>query len=282
VKRLIVTADDVGLHRGMTDGAIRAHESGIVTACSVVANGAAFRHAVERLRDYPKLSVGIHLALVEERPISSDVESLVGVSGILHGSYYEFVPRYFAKRIRMDEVEREFRAQIESVLAAGITIEHANGHQHLHLLPRIFTLVQQLAEEYRIPYVRIVDERKHGRGLREMSVAVLSRLGRAARARSRVATNDRTIGVTAAGRVKCTADLIPLLDDVDGLTELVCHPGLGEPELRDAYDWSYAWEAETTALCDPALRDAIASRGIDLTTPHPPFGHLLPATRGEG
>jgi predicted glycoside hydrolase/deacetylase ChbG (UPF0249 family) len=271
-KRLIVTADDVGLHRGMTDGALHAHDSGIVTACSVVANGTAFHHAVERLRDYPKLSVGIHLALVEERPLAADVDSLIGASGIFHGSYYEFIPRYFARRIRIDEVEREFRAQIESVLAAGITLQHVNGHQHLHLLPRIFTLVQRLAEEYRIPYVRIVDERKRGHGLRETSVAVLSRLGRAARARSRIGTNDRTIGVTNAGRVATSADLIALLDDVDGLTELVVHPGLGDPELRDAYDWGYAWEAETTALCDPALREAIAARGIELATPPLPRG----------
>ncbi|HEX7138820.1 MAG TPA: ChbG/HpnK family deacetylase [Vicinamibacterales bacterium] len=264
--RLIVTADDVGLHRGMTDGALQAHESGIVTACSVVANGAAFRHAVERLQDYPKLSVGIHLALVEERPVAADVESLVGASGILHGSYYDFIPRYFARRIRIDEVEREFRAQIETVLAAGITIEHANGHQHLHLLPRIFSLVQRLAEEYRIPYIRIVDEKKHGRGFRDMSVAILSRLGRAARARSRVRTNDRTIGVTGAGH--CSApDLIALLDDVEGTTELVCHPGLTESELHEAYDWGYEWESETAALCDPTLREAITARGIELTTP---------------
>lgn len=272
MKRLIVTADDVGLHRGMTDGALHAHESGIVTACSVVANGAAFHHAVERLRDYPNLSVGIHLALVEERPLAADVESLVGASGIMHGSYYEFIPRYFARRIRLDEVERELRAQIESVLGAGVNIQHANGHQHLHLLPRIFTLVQRLAEEYRIPYLRIVDERKRGRGLRETSVAVLSRLGRAARARSSVATNERTIGVTNAGRVAAVADLISLLDEVDGLTELVVHPGLGESELHEAYDWGYAWQAETTALCDPALREAIAARGIELATPPSPRG----------
>jgi predicted glycoside hydrolase/deacetylase ChbG (UPF0249 family) len=272
VKRLIVTADDVGLHRGMTDGALHAHESGIVTACSVVANGAAFHHAVEWLRDYPRLSVGIHLALVEERPLAANVESLVGASGILHGSYYEFIPRYFARRIRLDEVEREFRAQIEAVLAAGIKIEHANGHQHLHLLPRIFTLVQRLAEEYRIPYVRIVDERKRGRGLRETSVAVLSRLGRAARARSGIRTNDRTIGVTNAGRVAAAADLIALLDDVDGLTELVAHPGVGESELHEAYDWGYAWQSETNALCDPTLRDALVARNIELISPPSPPG----------
>jgi predicted glycoside hydrolase/deacetylase ChbG (UPF0249 family) len=271
VKSLIVTADDVGLHRGMTDGALQAHESGIVTACSVVANGAAFHHAVERLRDHPNLCIGIHLTLVEERPLAADVESLVGAGGLLHGSYYDFVPRYFARRIRIDEVEREFRAQIELVLGAGITPQHANGHQHLHLLPRIFSLVQRLAEEYRIPYVRIVDEKQHGRGLRDMSVAVLSRLGRAARGRCRVPANDRTIGVTQAGHVSTSA-LIDMLDDVDGVTELVCHPGLGDRELHEAYDWGYEWEAETAALCDPALREALASRAIELTTPPSPRG----------
>ena len=69
-KRLIVTADDVGLHRGMTEGAIRAHREGIVTACSVVANGVAFDDAVARLRDVPALEVGVHLTLVEERSLT--------------------------------------------------------------------------------------------------------------------------------------------------------------------------------------------------------------------
>src|SRR5438270_7621569 len=81
-RRLVVTADDVGLHRGMTEGAIRAHREGIVTACSVVANGAAFYDAVERLRDVPSLEVGVHLTLVEER-------SLTGMR--LPRSYIEFV-----------------------------------------------------------------------------------------------------------------------------------------------------------------------------------------------
>ena len=65
LRRLIVTADDVGLHPGMTAGAIRAHRDGIVTACSLVANGVAFYDAVERLREVPSLEVGVHLTLVE-------------------------------------------------------------------------------------------------------------------------------------------------------------------------------------------------------------------------
>jgi predicted glycoside hydrolase/deacetylase ChbG (UPF0249 family) len=265
-RRLIVTADDVGLHRGMTDGAIRAHTDGIVTACSVVANGAAFEHAVERLRDVPSLAVGVHLALVEERPLADNVASLVGTNGLFHESYAAIVPRYFAGRIDVDDVERELRMQIETVLQTGLTVTHLNGHQHLHLLPRVFAIVQQLAEEYGIGYVRIVDERRHF-SPRGVAIAVLSGLGRSARGRARVATNDRTIGVTRAGHFSDAAAIVAMLGDVEGTMELICHPGLGDDELRGSYEWGYEWDAETRALCDPSVRDAIAAKGIELIVP---------------
>src|SRR5687767_6281521 len=143
-RRLIVTADDVGLHRGMTEGAIRAHREGIVTACSIVANGAAFDDAVERLRDTPSLEIGIHLTLVEERPLTAMR---------FPRKFTSFVPLYLARRITIGAIERELRAQIEKVLAAGLTVTHLNGHQHLHLLPRIFSLLKRLANEYHVGYV---------------------------------------------------------------------------------------------------------------------------------
>lgn len=256
MKRLIVTADDVGLHRGMTDGAIHAHLHGIVTACSIVANGAAFEHAVERLRETPTLKVGVHLTLVEERPLAEEVTSLVSSNGLLHEHWTSFVPRYLARLISMDDVERELRAQLERVLATGLPVTHVNGHQHLHLLPRIFKLVSRLADEYAIPYIRIVDD--HGSGSRGPAIAALNALGRRARG-SR--TNTRTIGVADAGHL---TNLAPLFDHIDGLTELVCHPGLGDASLADAYDWAYSWDAETQALCDPALRGELARRGVEL------------------
>src|SRR5258708_17230553 len=150
VKQLIVTADDVGLHRGMTEGAIRAHRDGIVTACSLVANGLGFDDAVERLRDAPALEVGVHLALVEER-------SLSGIR--FPRSYVSFV----LARKDFAATERELRAQIERVLATGLSVTHLNGHQHLHMLPSIFAIVVRLANEYGIGYVRRVCDRG-GRG----------------------------------------------------------------------------------------------------------------------
>lgn len=245
-RRLIVTADDVGLHPGMTEGAIRAHQAGIVTACSIVAVGAAFDDAVARLREVPSLAVGVHLVLVEER-------SLTGLR--FPKRYTSFVPLYLARAIPLRGIETELRAQIERVAQSGLKITHLNGHQHLHLLPRIFEVVGRLAREYAIPYVRIVDD--HGATSRALSMRVLSALGRRARA---AFTNDRTIGVGGAGHLR---DVVALFDHVEGLTELVTHPGIG---VR-GYDWGYDWEEETRALCAPGLRDALAARGIDLIAP---------------
>ncbi|HEX2121460.1 MAG TPA: ChbG/HpnK family deacetylase, partial [Thermoanaerobaculia bacterium] len=224
----MVTADDVGLHPGMTAGAIEAHRSGVVTACSIVANGAAFDDAVARLRDTPSLEAGVHLTLVEERPLTPIRFAR---------KYTSFVPLYLARRIAIGAIERELRAQIEKVLATGLRVTHLNGHQHLHLLPRIFAVVARLAEAYAIPYVRVVDDR--GSRARRVPIALLSALGR--RARRAGLTNDRTIGVAEAGHLR---DVVPLLDHVDGVTELVTHPGLGV----SGYGWGYDWEGETRAL----------------------------------
>lgn len=243
---LIVTADDVGLHPGMTEGAIRAHREGIVTACSIVANGRAFDDAAARLRDVPSLEAGVHLTLVEEQPLTAIR---------LPKKYTSFVPQYLARTISICSIEQELRAQIERVLGTGLRVTHLNGHQHLHLLPRVFRVVARLAREYAIPYVRIVDDR--GSSSRRVPMTVLSALGRRARAPF---TNDQTIGVADAGHL---GDVLPLLDHVQGVTELVTHPGVAV----GGYAWGYAWDEETRALCDPRLRDGLARRGITLVAP---------------
>ena len=257
----------------MTDGAIRAHRDGIVTACSIVANGAAFDDAIEKLRGVPSLEAGVHLTLVEEKPLTCIR---------FPRKYTSFVPIYLARVISIGAIERELRAQIEKVLATGLRVTHLNGHQHLHVLPRIFEVVKKLASEYLIDYVRIVNEgagvvRASGAPLgggtpearttpaRRVAMSALSFLGRRARAGGRGRPplhNDRTIGVAEAGRLR---DVIALFDRVtEGVTELVTHPGVA---VRGYDHWDYDWDDETRALCDPRLRGELAKRGIELVAP---------------
>src|SRR5437870_2574213 len=112
MRRLIVTADDVGLDRGMTAGAIEAHRHGIVTACSIVANAREFEDAVARLRDCPALEIGVHLTLVEERSLATG----------------ERMPKNWLRFLlsRRGDVEGEMRLQIERVLAGGLRVTHLN------------------------------------------------------------------------------------------------------------------------------------------------------------
>jgi predicted glycoside hydrolase/deacetylase ChbG (UPF0249 family) len=235
---LIVTADDVGLDRGMTTGAIESHRNGIVTACSIVANGREFDDAVARLRDVPSLEVGVHLTLVEERALTTGKP----------------MPRNWTRFLvaRPSNIEPELRAQIERVLATGMQVTHLNGHQHLHQWLRIRRIVKRLARDYGINYIRVVNDR--GGIRRRPQMAVLNALGDQSR---------RTIGVAEAGHL--TAErIIELLDHVEDVTELVAHPGVN---VTGYSHWNYAWEAETRALCDPRVHEAITKKGIELTAP---------------
>jgi predicted glycoside hydrolase/deacetylase ChbG (UPF0249 family) len=245
LRTLVVTADDVGLHPGMTQGALKAHDEGIVTACSVVATGRALDDAVERLRDRPALDAVVHLTFVGERPLSPPerVRSLLGPDGAFLPGFRAFAARYLLGRIDGAELEAELRRQIERLLAAGLRLVHANSHQHLHVLPRIFETVLRLAEEYRIPWVRIPRDplAAHRLTPRALEITILNELGRRARRRSEertVRTANRTVGILDAGGLT-PGRLARVLKDVEDVTELVCHPGLGDAALEAACRWGY-------------------------------------------
>src|ERR1700760_3328441 len=69
MKRLIVNADDFGFTSDVNEGIVEAHRDGILTATTLMANGAAFDHAVSLARETPSLDVGCHLVLVQGRSV---------------------------------------------------------------------------------------------------------------------------------------------------------------------------------------------------------------------
>lgn len=273
MRQLIVTADDVGFHAGMTAGALKAHDEGIVTAVSVSPNGRAFEEAVDLLRDRPGLDVGVHLTLVGERPLSPPdrVRTLTDGNGALLPDYPMFTRRYLLAGIAPGEIEIELRRQVERLAGTGLPIVHINSHQHLHVLPKVFETVLKIAEEHRIPWVRIPNEPAVRRpSPRALQIGILNGIGKTARRRleddrGHVRTTNQTVGVLDAGSLN-SIKLLQILGDVEGLSELVCHPGLGDATLSAAYDWGYSWERETAALCDAGVRETLREKGIELTS----------------
>src|SRR6185369_3092962 len=218
------------------------------------------------------LDVGIHLTLVGERPLAPPerIPSLVGRDGALLPGYPALAKRFVLGGLALAEVETELRLQIERLLATRLPVVHANAHQHLHVLPRIFAIVLRLAEEHGIRFVRIPCEpAARGWSSRAVQLTALNHFGRRARRRlqtsGRLRAVERTLGVVDAGHL--TVDrLRNALAGAAGTSELVCHPGLGDADLAAAYDWDYDWDAETAALCDPRVPGLLRDAGIELTT----------------
>lgn len=254
----------------MTDGAIAAHDGGIVTACSVVAGGTDLQRAASLLRARPALEAGVHLVLAGGPLVSSpaDVPTLAP-GGRPLADHRAFLARLALRRIDLREVERELRRQIERVRGMGLRITHLNGHQHLHVAPGVPRLVAALAREYGIGYVRVPQEDARPRDPRTLSIWVLARL--ASRAKQMlgdagIATNDRAGGIVDAGQLTVPR-LRAAVSRATGVTELVTHPGTGNERIAALWRWGYDWDGERDALCDASLREELARAQVRLIRP---------------
>jgi hopanoid biosynthesis associated protein HpnK len=276
MKFLIVNADDLGLCEAVTTGIVEAHRQGVVTSASLMPTGRGFQSAVEQVRSLPTLDVGVHLTLVGEGPRLPRlrIPSLVDADGRFPGGYAEFLRRFLGGRIRLSDVERELRAQVETCLLAGLKPSHLDSHQHLHVLPGISRIVRRIARSYAIPGIRIPREtarRRHAKPLgRLVQRAVLSGLAMAAALRARsqeFRICDDMLGMSVSGRLSEEV-LLDLLGHVgEGVTELICHPGRVDSQVRSEYGWwGYEWEQERQALVSSCVRDRLAALGISLTT----------------
>ena len=275
MRRLIVNADDFGLHAAVNRGILTAHTEGIVSSTSLMAGGAAFDDAVRIARHCPQLGVGVHLTLVGARPVLpvAEVSSLLDEAGDFYGSYPLFIKRFLRGKIRLAEVERELAAQIDRVRMAGIQPSHLDSHQHLHVLPGIGGLVLDLARRFSIRAIRIPAEpvafigatpatvgRLVGRG----GLTMLANLFRQHAAAAGIRTSDHFYGMLAGGQLTEPAILAILRRLPPGDSELMTHPGFADESLADVFRWDYQWDAERQALTAPAVRALLAERQIRL------------------
>ena len=130
---LIVNADDLGMARGINLAIIDSIERGIASSCSLMAPCPGASHAMRLLRHRPGIPFGVHLTLLCDTAVRpwgpltapSRVPSLLDEEGALFtpGGASELLAR-----ARLDEVELEFRAQIEAVAAAGLSPTHLDFH----------------------------------------------------------------------------------------------------------------------------------------------------------
>lgn len=276
VIRLVVCADDVGLHPAITRAAIEAHTSGLVTAASVLCASRHWVDTADALARAPDLDVGVHLTLCEGTPVlgRDDVPSLVAGDGCFPLDLRRVVGGVLSGRVRIEQVRREWLAQVRRVQGAGLVVGHLDGHKHIHALPKLAAVAVSVARECGVGALRV--PREPGPGPRRGVRLLLRVLGRPLAERARRAgllTPDRVAGIGCAGglTVERLAGLVEGLSP--GLTELVAHPGVDQEGLRretaaQGLDWTggYRFEDELEALCSAEVRSVVERRRIVLTT----------------
>lgn len=283
MKQLILNADDFGLTRGVNEGIIRAHRDGILTSATLMACGPAFEHAVKLAKLNPRLGIGCHLVLVGGRATAplEEIPFLVTKDGNLHDSLGSFVTRLSVGIIRPKEIERELRAQILKIRAAGLEPTHLDTHKHTHAHPVVMGALSRVAHELGIPRIRkpmenLRDSWESSLGERP---AMLPELFAAAAARMvapmfqsisrryRLRSPDYFLGLARTGRLRPEA-LRRMIGAVqEGSTEIMLHPGISDTELQ-TIETRLSWQrnAEMDALIDPAVKSAIEEHGIRLIT----------------
>jgi adenylyl-sulfate kinase len=230
---LVVNADDFGLSPGVNAGVMRAHEQGILTSASLMVRGAAAADAAAHAAHAGRLGLGLHVDLGEWVRRGDDWETV-----------YEVVP--------MDDVysvELELRAQIDSFRRlVGRDPTHLDSHQHVHNWHPVVALFKRAAAELGVPL------RHHTRDVTYCG----DLYGHDSNG------NPIPEAITVENLVEIIADLRP------GVTELACHPGIGD-DSGSAYDRERA--QEVAILCDPRVREAVTREGVALRS----FAHIARA-----
>ena len=284
MKNLIVNADDLAWTEGVNRGIADAHRKGLVTSTSLLANGRAFASALAVARANPALGVGVHLNLSDGPPTAKpdDVRGLLNEVNCLEDGPESLLLRIASRSLPLAEVEHEWDAQIQKVRDTGVHPTHVDGHKHVQMLPGLFEIAVRLAKKHGIRAIRVSHEESKLRavlatgsdqntrvvlkqGVQARGLKLLARDAREMADHAGLATTDYFCGIAQTGVL--TRDGVErLLESLpDGTTELMCHPGYLDEELRASPTrLQESRQTELQILTDPGIRKLVATQGIRL------------------
>ncbi len=282
---LIITADDLGLAVEVNEAVELAHRAGVLTAASLMVGGQAAVDAVSRARRLPKLSVGLHVVLVDGRPIlpPARIPNLVDGSGNLRRDMVRLSFELALLPSRRRQLRAEIAAQFEAYRQTGLSLDHVDVHKHFHLHPVVAREVIAIGRQFGMRALRIPVE----------PGAVLARMGqrrgllllwllrpwlaiaRAQARRAGIVVADAVFGLTWSGAMSARR-LASLIDNLPpGLIEIFTHPAVRNRFLGHADGYGYTGELK--ALCAPMTAAALRRSRCRLGS----YGDVYPRAVGS-
>ncbi len=251
-KLVIINADDLGSCHSANVGVFECLATGTVTSATLMVPCPWAREASSRYRGE---DVGVHLTVTAEfelyrwGPITHAPSLLGGDGGF---------PRTSADvwdHADLDEVRREWRAQIERAILWGFDVSHLDAHMGtMQLRPEFFDVYLDLAVEFGLPLRMVGPGLERYAGFPARTVAADA---------GAVFTDHMRVISGVGSRQMFEKDLFALRP---GVTELNLHPAVDSAELRSlATD---DWEARVDdhrMICDETwVREALAAEGATL------------------
>ncbi len=266
MKRLILTADDLGLAPETNEAIERAHREGVLTAASLMVGEAGFEEGVRVARANPELAVGLHLTLTDGVPVlpAAQIPALTQKNGRFRDDMAALGLLLALSPLAKAELAAEVAAQMERFAATGLACDHVNAHKHYHMHPLIAAALMQAAAGagvrcIRLPWepgslVRAVD--RSSPRTAEWALRPWCRTLRGRALNWGLLAPDQVVGLAWSGHFGAARlrGVLPRLPE--GVTELYFHPAMagGFPGSAAGYDYA----GELAALCDPAVAEALA------------------------
>lgn len=153
--KLLMRADDMGKTYGRTKGIIKAHKEGIITSASIMPTSAYFEESVKLCKENPTLAVGIHISIADitQRPVLSPelIPSLVTANGF----FYENTAQLEKAKPKIEEIEKEIRAQIGKARATGLHFVYLDWHRSVS--PEVQDLILKICKDEKLIYGQAKD-----------------------------------------------------------------------------------------------------------------------------
>ena len=261
-KRLIINSDDYGRSPDISRGIRESHLRGVVTSTTCMMNIPTTAADIGiALRETPNLGLGVHLVLTAEKPILSR-DQLKTITNE-DGSFLKLaVLLSKLDQIDMSEVKAEWRAQIEAFIkAVGRKPTHLDSHHHSsYFTPALFRGMLELAKEYdcsiRFPFTNNISSE-----LKQTFIEGPSLI-------KEFNPRHPDVFIVDFYDKQATQEiLLGIINNVeDGSTEIMCHPGYVDDAFAKESSYNSQRETELKILTDPATKQAIQARSIELIT----------------
>jgi hypothetical protein len=239
---LVIHADDAGMYPSVNAATIEGMERGSVSSCSIMVPCPAFDEFAAYAASHPERDFGVHLTLNCDTttyrwgPVSpkQSVPSLIDKEG-----FFWFTTEETSQHAKIDEVERELRAQIDKALAAGIRLSHLDHHMFvLFQRPDLLRLYVKLSLEYNLPirYVQEPSPEEAASADPAILAAYHEGLGKLNALGMPVFRNVESSGYTLPPEQKREYYLAAIRQLKSGVTEFVIHCAYGPVGPRHAPD----------------------------------------------